>query len=354
MRKLAEISNYTPAEFLYQIEFRDILRENVGLISKFLFKRIFGGRFNVNVDAFPRFVNINNIKSAGADIIYSHRHRLPINSGSLPIIWFYSVADPRMQLASGVPESEIAAQYETQGRFYRLATKVQVTTDAEVKRHAARFPELADRFVGVPWFRPGLTAISSFEFSRKHYDDRSIRVLFVGREARRKGLDILLDGIRLMSGSERKLLSLDIVSSFSDGFVDLDLDVDIRCHREIDNASLFGLFRRAHVYAMPCRFETFGLAFVEAMSHGCAVLGPDWEVQQEILDFGRAGINTVVCPEAICAALREICFDQGLRIRIGASAIDRFSARYSPSAVAKAYYSMFEGAVLDKRSDITL
>ena len=255
-----------------------------------------------------------------------------------------------MSKANGATDADIEAQYQNQALGYRLATKVQVTSDAEVARHAAKFPELSDRFVSVPWFRPGLIAAPASTVRQKHLDDKRLRLVFVGRQARRKGLDIVLDALRLMSDAERKRLSFDIVTSFSDGPVDLNVDVELRVHREIDNKSLFELMRNAHIYVMPCRFETFGLVFVEAMSHGCGVLAPDWEVQREILDYGRAGVNATPTAEEVCRGFRTLCQDREKRTELAEAALQRFEEKYSPKAVAAAYNSMFEMAIAAKRA----
>ena len=226
-----------------------------------------------------------------------------------------------------------------------MAAKVQVSTHAEAVRHGRRFPDIAGRFVGVPFFLPGLTAASLSDVREKHAADETARVLFVGRQSRKKGLDILLRAIRLLGDSERRRVSLDIVSNFSDGSVNLEGDPNVRAHTEVSSAFLFDLMRRAHVFAMPCRFESYGLVYIEAMSHGAAVLAPNWEVQREICDCGRAGVNADVTPEAVRDALRALCFDRRTRLALAETALDRFDAHYCPRAVASAYLAMFESAV---------
>ena len=129
----------------------------------------------------------------------------------------------------------------------------------------------------------------------------------------------------------------------------MNVDVELRVHREIDNKSLFELMRNAHIYVMPCRFETFGLVFVEAMSHGCGVLAPDWEVQREILDYGRAGVNATPTAVEVCRGLRALCQDREKRAELAEAALQRFEEKYSPKAVAIAYISMFEMAIAAKR-----
>jgi glycosyltransferase involved in cell wall biosynthesis len=338
MRELRHISEFETVAFVYPFDLGDVARANIGFLTS-KFGRLWGRRTPVSPS--PRGLRIGR----GVDIVYSHRRDLPSGLERTPLVWFHSVADPEMSRANGASEESIEAEYASQAVGYCAATKVQMTSDAEVARHRAKFPELADRFVCAPWFRPGLKATSLGDAQRKQRDDHRLRLAFVGRQARRKGLDIVMDALRLMSDAERAAMTLDVVTPFSDGPVDMSLDMDLRIHREIDERALAGLLRRAHVYVMPCRFETFGLVFVEAMSHGCAVIAPDWEVQREILEEGRAGLNARPTPEAVCEALRHLRQDASWRSTLVEAALDRFDRRYSPAAVAHAYHAMFQQAL---------
>ena len=348
MRKLGRITEHAAVDFIYPFDLADILHENTKLISSKILAKFSAGKDRHGNANHSRVISINSVEKLRADVVYSHRAQFPTNLGPKPFVWFHSVPDPRMSKANGATDADIDAQYQKQAFGYRLATKVQVTSDAEVTRHAARFPELSDRFISVPWFRPGLSAALASAVRRKHLDDKRVRLVFVGRQARRKGLDIVLDALRLMSEAERKNLTFDIVSSFSDGPVDLNVGVELRIHKEINDEALFELMRNAHIYVMPCRFETFGLIFVEAMSHGCGVLAPDWEVQREILDYGRAGFNAAPLAAEVCRALRALCQDREKRIDLAEAALQRFEEKYSPRAVAAAYKLMFELAIAAK------
>ncbi|MBY6243407.1 glycosyltransferase family 4 protein [Methylosinus sp. Sm6] len=339
MRELRHISEYESVDFVYPLDPFDVLGANIGFISSKLGRLLKGGAAPLQGAPPRRRVRVGR----DVDVIYSHRAELPTPLRATPFVWFHSVADPAMMKANGAGEKEIEADYQRQAHGYRSATKVQMTSDAEVARHREKFPELADKFVRAPWFRPGLSAASLEYVRAKHADDGRLRLAFVGRQARRKGLDIVLDALRMMSDVEREAMRFDVVTTFGDGPIDCSANMDLRVHREIDDRSLDDILNKTHVYVMPCRFETFGLVFVEAMSHGCAVIAPNWEVQREIFDNGRAGVNVATTPEAVCAALRSL---RGARDRLmlAEAAIERFETRYGPAAVARAYRSLFEQA----------
>ena len=54
---------------------------------------------------------------------------------------------------------------------------------------------------------------------------------------------------------------------------------------------VLALMRDSHVLVNVSHIESFGMVFLEGMSQGMLCLGPDWEVQREIFDEGRAGMN---------------------------------------------------------------
>jgi glycosyltransferase involved in cell wall biosynthesis len=344
MRELQKMGRYIPIDFHYPLDIRDIVHAHRPYWNKLLPQSLRTTSPKSGALDPTRQLSQQALIKAKPDIIYSHRHHLPTNVRDVPLIWFYSVADPDMQRGIGISDKEIEAQYLAQAENYALASRVQVTTEAEVRRHVARFPQFAEKFCCVPWFRPDLIALSAEQIETKHFCDDVVRILFVGRQAHRKGLDLLLQALRHIPPAERALLHLDVVTTFSDGRLELDADFSCCVRKEVGEGELRTLFRNAHIYAMPCRFETFGLVFVEAMSQGCAVLGPNWEVQREIFDEGSAGVPTDLCKERICAALRRLCFDRDHRLSIAINAFKRFLSVYSPEAVAHSYYRMFLGS----------
>lgn len=149
MRELRRMTKHAEVDFVYPFDIIDIFDENLKMISSKILSRFVRTEDGANL-SYSRAVNISMIEKLKADIVYTHRARIPTNLGSIPLIWFHSVADPRMSKANGASDVDIEAQYQAQLFGYRHATLVQVTSDAEVARHAARFPELADPLLARP------------------------------------------------------------------------------------------------------------------------------------------------------------------------------------------------------------
>ncbi|MCW1843784.1 glycosyltransferase family 4 protein [Prosthecomicrobium hirschii] len=250
-----------------------------------------------------------------------------------------------MTLASGRGAAEIEQDNRDHEPVFRRAAAVQVATLAEARRHAAQFPSVAEKFHAVPFFLPYIEPIDENTVLAKHREAALLRLLFVGREARRKGRDLFLEAVARLPICLRVHYELDVVSSPSGVAVDLLAGLNARVHRDMPRWEVLRLMRAAHIFAMPSRFESFGLTFIEAMAAGCAVIGPDWEVQSEILDHGRAGLTLPPTVEAIASALAELVEHPTRRLELAAAGHQRFRTAYAPEVVAKAYFDMFAVAV---------
>lgn len=115
------------------------------------------------------------------------------------------------------------------------------------------------------------------------------RVLFVGRDYRRKGLDILLAAFARVKprvpDAELHVVGVSLPRPgpgvFYHGFVPWDNPEGRQLIQE--------LFGTATVMCMPSRYEPFGVAFVEAMHVGVPCIGTNQWAMPEIIDHGTTG-----------------------------------------------------------------
>src|SRR5207237_7413649 len=105
----------------------------------------------------------------------------------------------------------------------------------------------------------------------------------------------------------------------------------------VPNNELQGLYARAAVVACPSRREGFGVACLEAMAHGRAVVATDVGGLRDLVVDGETGI---VVPPRDPAALREalatLLADRELRHELGAAGRDRARDRFSWDAATAA------------------
>jgi glycosyltransferase involved in cell wall biosynthesis len=99
--------------------------------------------------------------------------------------------------------------------------------------------------------------------------------------------------------------------------------------------ALAGWYARAAIYALPARYEPFGLSALEAALSGCALVVGDLASLRESWE----GAARFVAPgdrAALRAAIAELCADRPLREELGARALRR-GRTLGPARMAAAY-----------------
>jgi glycogen synthase len=183
---------------------------------------------------------------------------------------------------------------------------------------------------------------------RRRADDGRIRLLFVGRLERRKGVDLLLDAagalLRKFTNLEFYLVGNDTPHTelagrtYREDFLSQHgSNADIRdrvvfAGRASDH-ELAQYYADADIFCLPSRYESYGLVLVEAMSFGLPCVTTKAGGMAEIVENDVTGI--VVEPEdmlALANGLARLVTDEGLRDQMGKAARKRFLEKFSISA----------------------
>ncbi len=250
-------------------------------------------------------------------------------------------------------------------RAISQATLVNIREPHGADQFRKQFPELAPKVRSVP---PFLDYISSLPYDRiveKHLSPPKIKLLFVGNDARRKGLPNLVAAIRGLPTGLTSILELTVVSQFLDGAVDTaGINARIVSGGRITLREAVGPTRpvikqgpwtvnevmaemaASHIFVMPTLADTFGFVYIEAMANGCAVIGPDIQPQSWIIDGGRAGM--AVDPhsvESVARAIEVLALNRELRTELAIVGLQRFHSTFAAPVVAAQYHDLFVEAV---------
>ena len=113
----------------------------------------------------------------------------------------------------------------------------------------------------------------------------------------------------------------------------------------VPNDELQALYARAAVVACPSRREGFGVACLEAMSHGRPVVATDVGGLRDLVVDGETGLVVPTRdPAALRPALERLLGDPELRRRLGAAGRQRAQERFSWAAVTDATLTAYADA----------
>ncbi len=232
----------------------------------------------------------------------------------------------------------------TLARVDRIVVHTQSygTTSASLR---GRELDIVPSVVDLERFRPGAEAPGLR--TRLGLDGKRV-VAFTGRLVPHKGVDVLLQALRLLP-TDVDLL----VVGRGPRLVDLALlarriGVAERVHfcRRVSDDDLPSYLGLADVFAFPShnRLEGFGLAVAEAMACGLPVVISDMPGVREVIDDGVQGLLVEpLIAEDLAAKLRTLLDDPARARALGAAGRRRAEERYGLRRVAAELIRLYEG-----------
>jgi glycosyltransferase involved in cell wall biosynthesis len=179
--------------------------------------------------------------------------------------------------------------YRVQRRLYRSRTfggPVMIYGPAD-----DRYPHL------VPFFPMGISQKEwdqAGTLAKQRVSPPPFHLLFVGRFFHLKGIDILMDAVKILKG-QRDDLVVDLVGDGPErrGIEELIARygiTNIYLHGWLGPDEISRFYAQAHVFIHPSRREGFGKVLVEAMSYGLPIVGADVGVSRELVKKNRCGV----------------------------------------------------------------
>jgi glycosyltransferase involved in cell wall biosynthesis len=174
----------------------------------------------------------------------------------------------------------------------------------------------------------------------------------VGKQARRKGLDTLVQAWALLPAHVRRQLAVQVVSAMVDGEVSLPPE----WARARYVPDVCAVMENAHVLVFPTKQEAFGLVLVEAMAAGCMIVTTKAQLQRSIVGDEAGCFIDPHSSEELATALESVVADRS-RLAVGMKAARRrFLSEYHHGEVGRRYamvLAMAAGRTLPARPRVS-
>jgi glycosyltransferase involved in cell wall biosynthesis len=277
------------------------------------------------------------------DVVFSLGN-YPLNlPSSIPVIWHTAFTSEIYMKEAHLPLSYRLAEIRIKRWLGQKSTLIVVPVPNYKQRMVKAMPELEVKIRTVPIYFPYLDAIENESVIKKN-ETCGVNVLFVGNQARRKGLPAAIEAFLSISESSRVPMTLTIVSNFKDGRVKIPDDARLRILSNLDKKLVLTLMRCSQIFCFPSLAESFGAALVEAMASGCAVVTSN----REPLDWVVGDSGILVDPmdtTQIAQAMERLIYDRELRTAKALQARERFFRVFHPSVVGNEYLEVFREAI---------
>jgi len=141
-------------------------------------------------------------------------------------------------------------------------------------------------------------------------------ILFIGRDFKRKGLDILLDAFSIL---KKEIRDLKLIVAGANVKINMK---DVEVIRSADKKTLDKLFRSASIFVMPSRFEGFGIVYVEALSYQLPVVAGDCCGIREIIKEGYNGYLTNYQADDCALKIKMVLSDESRYRELSKNALE--------------------------------
>lgn len=309
------------------------------------------------------------------DILHAHywlsgvaAQKLQRGGMDAPIIqMFHTLGAMKNRVARTASESETDARIAAEGELMRTVARVVASTPRDREQMIALYGAPPERIVVIPpgvdtrLFRPVPNARAREYIGS--YDEKT--VLFVGRIDPVKGIDTWFRAMSRVVDADPSLRQRMCVCLIG-GDVDDDLDPDSELTRLQDLKDELGLndvvtflggraqtslpfyYSAADAVVMPSRYESFGLAALEAMACGTPVVASDVGGLSFIVRDGETGFLVSEGDEdAFADSILTLLENKALRDEMGARGV-KVAQEYSWHTIADKIISLYRDVVDEK------
>jgi len=171
-------------------------------------------------------------------------------------------------------------------------------------------------------------------------------VLFVGRLVYYKGLDVLLDALRLTERARLAIVGIGpLEAELRQRVVDLGIGERVKFLGAVPEGRLRALYKRARFLVLPsvAPSEAFGMVQLEAMAAGRPVISTD--LKSGVPYVNRHGETGLIVPAndslALATGMKTLLDDEALSLSLGAAAQRRVLAEFHVDKVVDEHYRLY-------------
>lgn len=174
-------------------------------------------------------------------------------------------------------------------------------------------------------------------------------LLYVGRLAAEKGLDLLIDALPGIVRERPDVVLTVAGTGPMEGALRsqgrrLGVESRIRFRGVVENAKLPELYRQATMLVLPSFREGFGLVCAEALACECPVVASDLPALRDIVRDGESGfLFSPGSSDELADRILRLLADPGLQRRFGEAGREWVMRHYDWRSVAGAYSALLHG-----------
>jgi glycosyltransferase involved in cell wall biosynthesis len=172
-------------------------------------------------------------------------------------------------------------------------------------------------------------------------NDEYKRILFIcGSEAKRKGLDVVLESIRYLSHDgigTSKFVFVATNEHIRKRVEQLNVAPYVEFHGVLSKDEMRRMYREADIFLLPSFGEGFPNSMLEAMASGLPVIATRVGAVPEVIEDGTNGILIDPGdPGALTRALKKLLYDAELRRTFGDNNLKKVRERYHlPNGISR-------------------
>lgn len=228
------------------------------------------------------------------------------------------------------------------GLSHRLLTYSHFEKEQILRHSGIAAQKIVPVYPGVDVIHPTSDELAAF---RAEYDlAGKVVISHVARLSAFKGTDTLiraLPRVRERTGRDVVLLLVgrNLEADYLSGLAqELGVDAYVRFTGPVPDRELHLAYAASDLFALPSRYESLGLTFLEAMAHGVPVIGVNTGGVPEVIRDGETGF---VLPssddiEALTDKLVKLVTDDALRAQLGQRAAAWTREHFSWTSTANA------------------